>query len=470
MAYKVIADVNDFLSRKAEDLANVQISCPYCGRIHKIPYQKIIVGPGVIRQVPDLCVKALDKAPKKVGVIFDRVIQEQIEGDFLEIFLTGGMPVFPIPLGEPGLWLDSNRELGDETARSIPEDIDILVAAGSGVICDLTKWIATLSHKPFILCGTAPSMNGYTSITAVIAEHGIKLTKYVDIPYAVVLDTNILSRAPAAMVQAGVGDLAARTICNADWKLSHYLQNTYFCPLPYQMTASSEASYLASSEGILRAEPNAIANLTEAVAISGLSMSILDGETSPSSGGEHIISHFWDLMSHIEDAPRNLHGAQVGVGTMIMLAAYEYLRELDPTRLDPERLLRERLSLEEIQAVNTARFGAAAAPLNETSRKKYLPADRFSAYVYKTVENWVQLWQEISPYTAELSVIRELLQAAGVPLTLASVQRTPQQAVDALLFGSRYRPRFTLLDLAWDLGLFPHAVEEILARSGVLNA
>ncbi len=470
MAYKVISDVNDFLGRKAADLANVQISCPYCGRNHKIPYQEIIVGPGIIRQVPELCVKALGKAPTKVGVIFDRVIQEQFERDVLGPLLDEGMPIYPIPLGESGLWLDSNRELGDETARSIPEDIDILVAAGSGVICDLTKWIATLSRKPFILCGTAPSMNGYTSITAVISEHGIKLTKYVDIPYAVVLDTNILSQAPAAMVQAGVGDLAARTICNADWKLSNYLQNTYFCPLPYQMTASSEVSYLASSEGIHRAEPSAIANLSEAIAISGLSMSILDGETSPSSGGEHIISHFWDLMNHIEDAPRNLHGAQVGVGTMIMLAAYAYLRELDPSSLDPERLIRERLSLEQIQAANTARFGAAAAPLNETSRNKYLPADRFSAYIHKAVENWDQLWQEITPYTAALPVIRERMQAAGVPLSLASVQRTPQQAVDALLFGSRYRPRFTLLDLAWDLGLFPHAAEEILTISGVLNA
>ena len=100
------------------------------------------------------------------------------------------------------------------------------------------------------------------------------------------------------------------------------------------MTASSEAMYLASAEGIHRAEPGAIGQLTEAIAISGLSMSILDGETSPSSGGEHIISHYWDLMNHIEDAPRNLHGAQVGVGTMIMLAAYEYLRELDPCKFE----------------------------------------------------------------------------------------------------------------------------------------
>jgi hypothetical protein len=79
------------------------------------------------------------------------------------------------------------------------------------------------------------------------------------------------------------------------------------------------------------------------------------------------------------------------------------------------------------------------------------------------------MWQEITPYIASSAAIRERLHTAGIPLSLASVQRTPQQAVDALLFGSRYRPRYTFLDLAWDLGLFPGAVEDILDRSGVLH-
>ena len=143
--------------------------------------------------------------------------------------------------------------------------------------------------------------------------------------------------------------------------------------------------------------------------------------------------------------------------------------ELNPASLDPEKLVRERLTIEQIMQANTLRFGAAAAPLNETSQKKYLPPDRFKSYIYKAVETWDQMWQEIRPYTGSFSSIREKLMAAGLPLSLVSVQRSPQQAVDALLFGGRYRPRFTFLDLAWDLGLFPDATEVILERSGVLH-
>jgi glycerol-1-phosphate dehydrogenase [NAD(P)+] len=463
----VLTHKSDFLHRPSAALANTVLQCPDCGREHPVPYQHILVGPGVLHQVPDLVERALGHPARRVGIVYDLAIAHIIEREFLNPLAAAGLPLLPIPLGQPGLWLDSSREVGDAAAAAVSADVEILVAAGSGVICDLTKWIATYAHKPFILCGTAPSMNGYTSITAVIAEHDIKLTKFVDIPYAVVLDTTLMAQAPLPMIHAGVGDMAARAICNADWKLSQFLHGTYFCPVPYEMTVDSEASYMAAAAEIGRDDAQAVEKLAEAIAISGLSMSILNGETSPSSGGEHVISHYWDLMSHLENAPRNLHGAQVGIGTLIMLAAYEYFRDLNPAHLDPERLIRERLTLAQIQAMNTARFGAAAAPLNETSRQKYLPEAKFNALIDRVVNQWDELWSSVGPYTAPLAAIRERLRLAGVPLRLSAVQRTRRQAVDAMLFGGRYRPRFTLLDLFWDLGLFPGAAEEIIDRSGV---
>ncbi len=45
------------------------------------------------------------------------------------------------------------------------------------------------------------------------------------------------------------------------------------------------------------------------ILLSGLSMTMLEGETSPSSGAEHIISHFWDFLSHIRGIPKDFHGS-----------------------------------------------------------------------------------------------------------------------------------------------------------------
>ena len=57
---------------------------------------------------------------------------------------------------------------------------------------------------------------------------------------------------------------------------------------------------------------------------------------------------------------------------------------------------------------------------------------------------------------------------AGCPVTLEAIHRTPAEGVEALLYGSRYRTRYTLLDLAWELGVFPGAAEEILKLAQVV--
>jgi glycerol-1-phosphate dehydrogenase [NAD(P)+] len=369
---------------------------------------------------------------------------------------------------EPGQLLDSGEINGNQAADEIGQTADLLIAAGSGVICDLTKWIATRLNKPFILCGTAPSMNGYTSITATITQNDIKLSQFLHPASAVVLDVDIIKDAPMAMIQSGMGDLSARAVCNADWKLSLLLRNTYFCPLPYQMTAENERRYLGGAAGIARRSPDQIEGLTEAILLSGLSMTILKGETSPSSGAEHVISHFWDLLVHLRGAPKNLHGAQVGVGTIMMLTAYQILREVDPARIDPRHLLRTRPTLEQIEAENRELYGDKAGSFNKVARQKRIPDDRYEGYVRSILDRWGELWEALTPYIAPVQRIKQPFDQAGVSYKLSSVQRTREQAVEALLHGNHYRPRYTVLDLFWELGLFPQAADEIIERSGIL--
>jgi glycerol-1-phosphate dehydrogenase [NAD(P)+] len=379
-----------------------------------------------------------------------------------------GLSVHLLGLGEPDLLLDSEENLMNEAAALIDPQADILIGSGSGVISDMTKGIATRLNKPFILFGTAPSMNSYTSITATVTVNDIKISKWFNPANAVMLDVNILSQAPKKMIHAGIGDLVARAVCNADWKLASQLKKLYFCPLPYQMTAINEIKYLEAAEGIGKSEAGAIHRLSEAILMSGYSMTVLDGETSPSSGGEHILSHFWDLIYHLRGVPKNLHGAQVGVGTLIMLAMYEYIRKLDPATLDPQKLLRRRPSLAEIEADNQAHFGDKADSFNEVARSKFLPDDQYLQFVGYVQANWDKIWEEVNPYLATFESIRQPMVKAGCPVTLEAIHRTPVEGAEALLYGSRYRTRYTLLDLAWELGVFPGAVDEILKLAQVM--
>lgn len=465
-----IHSIEDFLSRTSSGLANTELDpCPICGRKHPIPFRVIQIGQGAVKQIPALAEQILGRKPHRAVVIYDAAIAGVITPAILEPLRAQGLPIEPFAMhGEPGHLLDSGVVNGDQAAAEIGNSADLLISAGSGVIGDLTKWIATRLGKPFIICATAPSMNGYTSITATMTENEIKISKFLNPADAVVMDVDIVKDAPMDMIHAGIGDLAARAICNADWKLSALLRGTYFCPLPYQMTAENERRYLEAAPGIARRAPASIELLSEAILLSGLSMTVLEGETSPSSGAEHVLSHFWDFLVHLRGAEKNFHGAQVGVGTILMLNAYQYLREVDPATIDPQRVLRERPSLEAIAAENAALYGDKGAAFDEVARKKRIPDAEYVAYLEGILERWDEIWQALDPFVAPVERIRVPFEQAGVPYSLASIHRTREQAREALLHGSHYRPRYTLLDLLWELGLFPQAADDILERSGVL--
>jgi glycerol-1-phosphate dehydrogenase [NAD(P)+] len=81
--------------------------------------------------------------------------------------------------------------------------------------------------------------------------------------------------------------------------------------------------------------------------------------------------------------------------------------------------------------------------------------------------HWDEIWEELDPYAPSLDSIREPLRQAGVPLSLEAVKRTRAEAIEALVKGPQYRSRYTMLDLAWELGILPGAAEEILDRAGV---
>jgi glycerol-1-phosphate dehydrogenase [NAD(P)+] len=461
--------LHEFISRDSASLADTCLDCPECGRVHSIPIRGMKVGAGLIEQIQRETSLILEYTPRRACLIYDHEIEDLIQTQVLDPLTQTGLGLTPLPIGERGNLLDSEVGLSDATAAKVDPSIDLIIGAGSGVICDITKWVATQRHLPYIIYPTAPSMNAYTSITATMTEKDIKTSRLLDPAVAVFMDTDLQASAPMDMIHAGMGDLAARAVCNADWKLASFVHAAYFCSVPYRMTAQNESMFLAATDNIRGRDSAAITLLSEAILKSGLSMTVLEGETSPSSGAEHVISHFWDLLTHIRGLPRNLHGTQVGVGTVIMLAFFEIMRELDPYKIDPLALLRARVSVEEIEAENCKLYGSAAPLFNNVVRRKRVPDNQFCDFIHRIQSKWDAMWGMVSPYAASLASIRTPLRNAGMPLTLSSVRRSRDEAIEALVKGPQYRSRYTLLDLASELGLLPEIADEVLQRSGVMD-
>jgi len=462
-------DLDTYFSLNPSQMADSILQCPECGRPHKIPFRIVRAGDHLISMIPDVIEAILDTDAEQIGVVYDKHIEEKLEDLFFNPFNSLLIPYIRIPLGEKGQLLEAAVEIGDKAAEDSPTTVDFLMGVGSGVISDLTKWIATKRGLPFLLLGTAASMNAYTSITGTMTENNVKTSKWLDPASAVLLDSKLLASAPTEMTCAGICDILARNISNADWKLSQILRGTYFCPVPFLMMNPYQDDVLSRVEGLGKNEPEAMKALGDAVLVSGYTMTVLDGKTSPSSGSEHVISHFLDFQHEVFDLPKNLHGAQVGIGTIIMSAAFEILREVDPRKIIVDDLVQRRLSQTAINQDHQREFGAYGKSFDIVVAKKRIPDRAYYDYVNNILNSWEGLWEAVDPYLMPSEAIRQALSEAGAVTKLSGVKRSTEDAIQALLYGSHYRPRYTILDLLWELGLLPDIAPEILARSNVID-
>ena len=69
--------------------------------------------------------------------------------------------------------------------------------------------------------------------------------------------------------------------------------------------------------------------IAEGLVTAGLAMAYAQA-SRPASGLEHYFSHVWEMQALERGVPYGLHGIQVGVGTMLTLQVFSWLRNTAP--------------------------------------------------------------------------------------------------------------------------------------------
>ena len=83
-------------------------------------------------------------------------------------------------------------------------------------------------------------------------------------------------------------------------------------------------------------------------------------------------------------------------------------------------------------------------------------------------ENWPQIRAELATFGIPTpQEIRAVLQAAQAPSTLAELNLEKDEAIDALSRARDIRDRYTVLDLAFELGFFPAGISQVITHSGI---
>lgn len=403
----------------------------------------------------------------RLSVVADRVTREVAGERVRRLFERDGHRAREclVPDGAGG------RPHADEEALGIVETAlegaELAVAVGSGTINDLTK-LASFNRKiPYLVAATAPSMNGYTSAIAAIMQKGVKRTVDCHQPLAAVADLDILEKAPAELVAAGLGDLESKPTSTADFRLSGRIRGDYYCPAPEGVVLEAEARVAAASDGLKERDPGALRLLTEALMLSGISMK-LAGSSSPASGGEHLISHYWDMSAEEENRVEGWHGAQVGVATIVTAALYEFLREMDPEEIDADALVAAHPPVGELRDAVRARHGRRAEEVWREYSKKHPSAKQLRRELTAVRDGWEELWADVGRSLRPAARIREILASAGAPVTMGGLGLGPGHLRRAFTVAREIRNRYTVLDLAADLGVLDSRADDVLRASGCL--
>jgi glycerol-1-phosphate dehydrogenase [NAD(P)+] len=194
----------------------------------------------------------------------------------------------------------------------------------------------------------------------------------------------------------------------------------------------------------------------------------LAGSSAPASGGEHLISHYWDMTAHDAGRTPALHGAQVGVATLLTAALYERVRLLDPEQLNVEHLLSIYLSEEELLEELKSRHGEElAAIIKAEALAKHMPKEQKRRQLNKIVGGWEAMWNAVGAGHASLADILATLQKAQAPVSADALGIGRTEIYSALTRAKDIRNRYTILDLASDLGILEEIAEEVIEESGV---
>ena len=192
----------------ARDLAGATVHCT-CGRDHRVQTRVLHVGED-----------ALDQAAALIGPLGKPLLVADentwaASGQVLADKLTAAGVAYNRVLLDPHGHADA-AQLGRVIIAQ--QDAKVLVAVGTGTINDTTRYAAFKVGAPYLVVGTAPSMDGYASSVSPLLVDGFKITYEAVAPEAVLADTDALIHAPEKMIAAGYGDIMGKLTALADWQ------------------------------------------------------------------------------------------------------------------------------------------------------------------------------------------------------------------------------------------------------------
>lgn len=423
-----------------------------CGKTHVCALKYLNIGRNIIGEAPKM-IAAMGK--KKPFVVCDdntyRVAGRRVD----EILTEAGVDhiLYVIPNENGARIAPAEWEVGSVIMHFDP-GCDMFLAVGSGVVNDICKVAAHATGRVCAVVGTAPSMDGYASNSSSMEMNHVKVSLYNHGPEGILLDSEILAQAPMRMLWAGLGDMVAKYVAICEWRISHLVTGEYYCEDVAQLMRSALKKVMDGSDGIARRDPDAIQSIAEGLVIAGIGMAYAE-ISRPASGLEHYFSHMWEMMALERGVPYDLHGIQVGVGTLLTMKIYRKLLA-DGTRPDRARAEAHMAAFDEAAWEEQVKriFGKTAGQILriEAQTHKNSP-ERHAKRLDNIVDHWDEIVAIIREELPDYDYLYDTMAKTGMPLTPADIDIPDEDVVNAFVGARDIRDKYLSCSMLWDMGL-----------------
>ena len=428
-----------------------QFECS-CGRIHRAPLEKAVVGSGAIEYVKQAA-EAFNA--KTVFVLADANTFKAAGEKVCAVLKRSGVNC-SVYVYEQARVIPDDCAVG-KAVMALDNTADMVIGVGSGVINDIGKIVATTAKLPYAVVGTAPSMDGYASATSSMEIGGFKVSVNSKIPEIIIGDTDVLKNAPLKSIAAGLGDMLAKYVSIADWKISSLINDEYFCEEIAEMVRGALKKCVDNVSGLLKRDHAAAEAVFEGLLISGAAMSYA-GLSRPASGAEHYVSHIYDMRGLAFGTPVDTHGTQCGIGTLVSAKVYDKLKRLRPDR---EKALNYVKSFD--KAAWYEKLRAYVGPSAETMIKIDEEKGRYDAGLHaKRLDRIIGRWDEIlAVANAEMpsaAYVESALSAVNAPLKPEDIGLSSADLPFTFAATKDVRDKYVLSNLCFDLGVLDEII------------
>ena len=418
-----------------------------CGREHDIAIDEVVVGKGAIKRLPEFVAKYQAKKP---FILADRNTYKAAGGAVEDILRSSGIPFSTHVFQNKSL--EPDEEAVGSAFMHFDSSCDLIIGVGSGVINDIGKILSNVSGRTYFIVCTAPSMDGYASATSSMSRDGLKVSLNSRCADVIIGDTDILKQAPEHMLKAGLGDMLAKYVSIAEWRIGSLITGEYYCERVAQLIRTALKKCVNNAEGLLKREDAAVEAVFEGLVIGGVAMAYA-GVSRPASGVEHYISHVLDMRGMEFGTPVDLHGTQCAVGTLIAVKLYEKLKAITPNR---EKALRYVNGFDVDawhEALRVFLGKAAESMIALEAREKKYDKDLHKARLEVILAHWQEILRIVEEELPSAQELELLMDTIGMPKSLSQIGT--EESLFPMVFRATkdIRDKYVLSRLLWDLGL-----------------